>query len=159
MTVPQTRTSHLLINSNLEGRDNENISYSHQFNWSLNSPKRELIIFSSCLQKWKISSSIDMMKRWKVLVWGLKASIDLMRIWKVLIISPFKIRIDEKMRSSRLRGCHFWKTWWEDEKFSFGGLQASINLMRIWEVLITSPFKIGLDEKMRSSGLEGCHSW
>ena len=44
---PQTRTSHLLIKSNLKGRDNENFSYSHQVNWSLKPPKRELLIFSS----------------------------------------------------------------------------------------------------------------
>ena len=64
--------------------------------------------------------------------------LDLMRRWEVLVL-----------------GATFFDR--HDEKFLFGGLQALIELMRIWEVLITSHFKIWLDDKMRSSCLGGCH--
>ena len=199
---PQTRTSHLLLKFNLKGRDNENFSYSHQVNWSLKPPnenfssshhvyqkwqppKRELLIFSSSqILKGEIMRTSHILIKLLeapqtrtshlfIMSMKLQASINLMRRWEVLIISPFKIRLDENMRSSHYLSLQDF-TWWEDEKFSFGGavifdrhdekmrrsrLGASIDLMRLWEVLITSPFKIWLDEKMRSSRLGGCHFW
>ena len=79
---PQTRTSHLLMKSNLEGRDNENFSSSHQVNWSLKLNWHDEKMRSSCLGGFKLqltwweyekfSSSLplrlDFMRRWEVLV-------------------------------------------------------------------------------------------
>ena len=67
---------------------------------------------------------------------GLRFLTDIMRRWEVLIwgASSFNY-LDENMKSSdylTLQGL----TWWEDEKFSCGGLLFLIDMMRRWEVLV-----------------------
>ena len=116
MAAPQTRTSHLLIKPNIEGRDDENFSYSHQVNWSLKPPKQELLIFSSCLSKLAapkmrtshllIKSSLEVKGNENFsyshhVIWGLKPPKRELLIFSSCPLS-FKLQL----------------TWWEDEKFS-----------------------------------------
>ena len=69
--------------------------------------------------------------------------------------SPFKIGLDEKMRSSHLGGFKLQSTWWEYEKFSLS-LPSRLDLMRRGKVLAWGAFIFNKhDEMMRSSHLGG----
>ena len=108
---------------------------------------------------WGLPFLIDMMRRWDFLVWGFQASIYLMRIWEVLIISPFKIRLDEKMRSSRLGATIFDR---HDEKMRnscLGGFKLQLTWWEYEKFSSSLPFKIRLDEKIRSSRFGGSIFW
>ena len=167
---PQTRTSHPFIKSN-EGRDNENLSYSHQVNLSLKPPIWELLIFSSMqILKGEVMRTshilIKSIEAWSPPNENFSSSHHVYQKWQppkreLLIFSSSPILKGEIMRTSHIliKLLEAPKTRTSNLLIMSIKLQASINLMRRWEVLIISPFKIRLDEKMRSSCLQGCHFW